>query len=63
MKHFLVTGTVQVSVEADEADEAKEKASPELREQDVELNDMFAELDPEYHSKDEILEYEKARTD
>ena len=63
MKHYMVTGTIQVMVEAENEAEAKEKASPELREQDVELNDMFAELDPEYHSKDEILEYEKARTD
>ena len=61
MKHFLVTGHIQVCVEAENVDDVQEKASEALKKEEVSFEDMFIELDPEYHTGAEVFAFEEAR--
>ena len=61
MKHFIVIGTVSACVEAEDPDDAREKAAIAFKTEDVSREDMFVELDPEYHTNDEVRAFDKAR--
>ena len=61
MKHFIVIGTVSACVEAEDPDDSRDKAAIAFKTEDVSREDMFVELDPEYHTPEEIRAYDTSQ--
>ena len=61
MQHYMVVGTVHACVEADNPDDARDKAAIAFKTEDVSQEDMFVELDPEFHTPEEIRAYDTSQ--
>ncbi len=61
MPHYIVVGTVNACVEAENPDDARDMAAIAFKDEEVSREDMFVDLDPEYHTSDQIRAFDRAR--